>query len=397
MGITRFRVGKKYSMFSKEHPIIIFLDRSGFIIYQDTLSNVWQFPFSQDLVQNLDVVNKEQLINLIGSFIQTNKVIPSSLIIVLSDSVIFQKDLTGLQPKPESQQPSLQASLSPDKTINKHQIDFANKELQEKEIKNFLDNVPFEEVLAKVINNTRIVVVNKDLLEAIVDPFKKIGCIVNAVVPCFMYQQYIDFSGGLSQDIARVILQQEERLKLGNMLTGQPIKTQQDPYGEPQKAPKEKSNNLRQFILIVVFVFLLIVLAIVYLTLGRTPQASPSPIAPSPTAALQTEPTSSPTDRNASSSAVDLQTIKITIIGNKETAILDNGLKNLLSKSGFQNIAIKDSTNPVPARPSVLFTKSVPDSLRQKVIAEIKKIFPDVLVQEAQELEPMITIVIGKS
>lgn len=390
MGITHFQAGGKFNMATKQHPIIIFLDRNGFIIYQDTLSNVWQFPFSQDLVQNLDIVNKEQLVNSIGSFIQTNKIIPSSLIIILSDSVIFQKDLTFQQKNPEE-------GLSPDKTINKHPTDFGNKEQQENEIKNFLDTVPFEEILAKVVNNTKIVAANKELLEAVAYPFKKMGCIVHAIVPSFMYQQYIDFSGGLNQDIAKIILQQTDLLKLGNMLTGQQTtEAQQDLHTQPQKEPKEKPNNLRQLMLIGIFLILFIGLVIVYLTLGKTPQTPPSSSAPSPTAVLPLQPTNSP-EASVSPPEVDLKTIKITIVGNKETEILVNILKNLLTKSGFQNVATKDSTNPIPAKSSVLFSKSVTDDARQKAIVEIKKIFPDILVQESQDIESVITIIVGKS
>lgn len=379
----------------KEHSIIIFLDRNGFIIYQDTLSSVWQFPFSQELVQNLDVINKVELVNSIGSFIQTNKVISSSVIIILADSVIFQKDLTSLQKNQEVGLPSEE-----DKTINKPQIDFGNKEQQEKEIKNFLDSVPFEEILAKVVNNTRLVATNKDLLEGVVHSFKKIGCSVEAIVPAFMYQQYIDFSQGLSQNVAKIILQQVDLLKLGNMLTNQQaVDVKQDPNDQPQNVPKEKPKNARQFVLIAIFVFLIIILVIVYLASKSTPQApsrekvlqpSESQSFPSPTAVLQA-PTIIP------SSIIDLKTLEIIVVKNSETEILANGLKNLLTQSGFLNVNLQDSTGPIPAKSSVLFSKSVPEEARQKVIVEIKKLFPDILTQESQENESITTIIVGKS
>ena len=44
-------------MLSKSHPIILFIDRFGFSIYQDTLTTIPKFNFTQDLVSNLDVVN----------------------------------------------------------------------------------------------------------------------------------------------------------------------------------------------------------------------------------------------------------------------------------------------------------------------------------------------------
>jgi len=384
----------------KEHPIIIFLDRNGFIIYQDTLSNIWQFPFAQDLVVNLDVVNKAQLVNSIGSFIQTNKVIPSSLIVVLADSVIFQKDLS-LQKNQDVTLPS-----GEDKIINKPQIDFGNKEQQEKEIKNFLDSVPFEEILAKVINNTRLVATNKDLLETVTHPFKKMGCMVEAIIPAFMYQQYIDFSGGLGQSVAKIVLRQTDLLKLGNMLTGQQaVEPKQDPNDQPQNVPKEKPSNSRQFILIAIFVFLIIVLVIVYLTSRSTAsppienvlQPSESQSFPSPTVALQVKTIVPKAETDALPTTIDLRTIEIIVVKNNETEILANALKNLLTQSGFLNVNVKDSTSPIPAKGSVLFSTSIPEDARQKVIAEIKKLFPDILVQESQDNEPVITIIVGKS
>lgn len=380
----------------KEHPIIIFLDRNGFLLYQDTLSNVWQFPFSPDLVQNLDVINKLQLVNSIGSFIQTNKLIPSSLIIILADSVIFQKSLS-LQKNQEDGLPQ------EDKTINKSQIDFSIKEQQEKEIKKFLDSVPFEEILAKVVNNTRLVATNKDLLETIVHPFKKMGCNVEAIVPAFMYQQYIDFSQGLSQNIAKIVLQQGDLLKLGNMLTNQQaVESKQDSNDQPQNVPKEKPNNTRQFVLIAIFVFLIIVLVIVYL-ISRTSLTPPSSsqnnvLQPSesqsntaPTAALQATPTIAPP------TAIDLKTIEIAVVKNQETEILASALKNLLTQSEFLNVTLQDSTGPIPAKSSILFSKSIPEPARQKVIVEIKKLFPDISIQESQDNGSAITIIVGKS
>lgn len=385
----------------REHPIIIFLDRVGFIIYQDTLTNVWQFPFSGDCVQNLDVINRESLVNSIGSFIQTNKVIPSTVILILSDSVMFQKDLAPKVPNPEAQVNAQENLSSQSQPQDKPNIELDYKDEQEKEIKNFLDSVPFEEILAKVINNARIVATNKDLLEDIIFPFKKIGCDVNGIVPAFMYQQYIDFSQGLNPDTARIILQQLDLLKVGNMLTDQQpmvtVETQQDISESHQEEPKEKPKNVRQLILIVAFVFLIIVLIIIYLTLGRSqtvpgkktiPSQPTNPqIIPSPTTAVEAKPTIS----------ADLKAIKITIVGNQETEVLANAIKNLLTGMGFEDISTKDSTDPLPAKSSVLFSKSVPDNARQKAIGEIKKIFPDVLVQESQELESGITIILGKS
>ena len=179
------------------------------------------------------------------------------------------------------------------------------------------------------------------------------------------------------------------------MLTDQQaMETQQDSNDQPQSVPEEKPSNLRPYILIGIFVILLIFLVLMYLNSDNTSQTPPHSV-PSPTAASR-EPTGSK-EVPMSPSIIDLETIKITIVSNKETEILANALKNLLTQSGFLNVATIDSTNPIPAKSSLLFAKSIPDETRQKVIEEIKKIFPDILVQESQETDLTIAIIIGKS
>src|ERR1035437_2862749 len=123
-------------MLSKNHPLIIFIDRFGFSVYQDTLANIPKFNFTPDLVSNTDVVNKDQFGSLIATFIQINKMVPSSLAVILSDDVIYIKDLVN-PPKPVPAQ-----GLKTDSNDEKEHQD---------EVQNFLEDVPFEEVLAKVI------------------------------------------------------------------------------------------------------------------------------------------------------------------------------------------------------------------------------------------------------
>ncbi|KKQ37674.1 MAG: hypothetical protein US55_C0026G0011 [Candidatus Levybacteria bacterium GW2011_GWC2_37_7] len=170
-------------MLSKSHPIILFIDRFGFSVYQDALANIPKFSFTPDLVANLDVISKDQFVNLIGTFIQVNKMVPSSLAVILSDNVIYVKDLVSPAPKLTSTQ-----GLETDAVDDKEHED---------EVQIFLENVPFEEVLAKVIkvgNINRAVAVNKDLAMTIADTFSSKGFSVEAIAPGFMYGQSANFT-----------------------------------------------------------------------------------------------------------------------------------------------------------------------------------------------------------
>ena len=235
-------------MFSKNHPIILFLDRSGFSVFQDTMADIAKFNFTPDIVANLDVVNKEQFSTLITTFIQINKIVPSSLALVLSDNIIYEKDIQALNSETQEN------------------IDKEHKE----EIQEFLEDIPFEEVLAKVIKIgvPRIVAVNKDLVMTIADVFVNKGSVLEAIIPSFMYGETVNFAAGLTQNNIQAILEGSEILKTGNLLTDQQRITSVQGLETEQKEKEKKPQNLRLYILVGVFVTLLVILAVVYLNLG---------------------------------------------------------------------------------------------------------------------------------
>jgi len=371
-------------MASRSHPIIIFLDRNGFLLYQDFLQSVWQFPFSEDLVRHLEVINRDQLVDIILSFVKTNKLVPTSVIIILSDSVVFQKDLSPIQPGQNPQE----------------------REAQEKEIQQFLENVPFEYFMAKIVGETRIVATNRELLETIMLPFKKIGCFVESVVPSFVYDGKIDFSQGLTPDTAKAVLRNQDLLKMGNMLISQKeVEVKKEPTDmSPPDSLKEKPKNTMKVVLIAVFVFLLIILAVVYFTMGNsndTPSSSNTNSSQSPNvpvSALTPTIDVMPTKTIVASPSAILSDIKTTIVVNSQTEAVGNILKRRLEQLGLASVTLSVAAPTNPARSSILFSKSVDNETRRIVAEEIRKILIDVSVQESQSLEDLsISIVVGSA
>ncbi|MBI2028160.1 MAG: hypothetical protein HYT07_00990 [Candidatus Levybacteria bacterium] len=240
-------------MFSKNNTIILLLDRSGFILFRDSLTNVLRFPFAPDIVANLDVVNKDQLTNLVISFIEKNKINPGIMVVLLSDATIYEKNISILPQKTQS-------------SVNGMNHNFNHEE----EIQQYLQNIPFEDILARVIKtekNSMLVAANKDLISSIINPFIKKGFVVEYVVPSFLYGQNLNITNGLTSDIARAVLRKTELLKVANLLIGQEhINIPQDSQRNG-KDIEEKPKSIRQFILIGVFIFLAIVLVVMLLTL----------------------------------------------------------------------------------------------------------------------------------
>lgn len=379
-------------MFSKNHPIILFIDRSGFSIFQDTLPNIAKFNFTPDIVANLDVVNREQFSNLIATFIQINKILPSSLVLILSDNMVYEKNLINPAPNTVQNPASQNPSSIPSDVNGQHK----------EEIQGFLEDIPFEEVLAKVIKTdqlNRIVAVNKDLVMTIADVFLNKGSTVEAIIPSFMYGPNMNFAAGLTQNNIQAILGESEILRTGNLLTNQQMIISPQSLEIERKEKEKKPQNLSLYLLIGVFVTLLVILVVVYLNLGASKAPPSSPKVKSSVRNNVIAPTVVPTfvQTQVSLIPVDLKSIRVKIVQNPSSGEVAESVKNKLLGMGFQDIINEISQTPISERSSVVFSRTVPADVREVVFAEIKKILPDVSILESQGPDLTITILIGKS
>lgn len=362
-------------MFSKTNTTILFIDRDGFDVFRETFTNIPRFDFTTETVSNLDVVNKELLLNLISAFIQTNKIPSSNLIIVLSQNIIYEKDL---------QKPELTAD---------------GGEKQEEGVRNFIENVPFEEVLTKVIkigDLTRVVAVNKDLIDSITESFVKGGSIVAGVVPSFLYKESLNFSSGLKREDAVLVLRKSEALKLGNLLIGQQTINASENSND-QKSKEKESKNKRQYILVGIFLILLGILGVVIL-LNMNPLTSKkgnNTVSLEKTNSFINKSITKPTEKPQATSSANLtmKDIKIEIAGNNRQDVLIN-LRSELLKLGFKNIN-ETLSGGSSVKSSILFSQNVSSDIRQRIIPEIEKILGDVVVAENQDLTSEIKIIVG--
>lgn len=371
---------------SKNHAIVVLLDRNGFSVFQDTLTAILRFNFSPETVSNLDILNRERFSSLVSSFISANKITPSSLTVVLTDDAVYEKDL--------SQSSQVLASNAGALAVN---------DKQQEEIQKFLENVPFEDVLAKVIRTEKMVMAvgtNKNLITAITESFSNAGFIAEAVIPGFLYGPGLNFSKGLTPENAQAVLQRGEILRLGNLLMGEKETLPQSPnLGEEVK--QKKPQNIRTYILVAVFVFLLIILMIVYFVSKAQPAAKKNTAGSSlnssavPSPVLTIAPTVS-SSQTPNTEVPDPKSIKVKIVQNPQSQGLADILKAELLKIGFENIASEISANSPSIKSSVLFSSSVFPVIRQNVVTEVKKIIPDILFLESEDSEPTITIILGK-
>jgi hypothetical protein len=372
-------------MMFKAHPIVIYIDRSGFSLYQDTLPNIARFHFTPDLIRHSDVLSKDQVVSLISTFITLNKIVGSSLVVILSDDIIYVKDL----PVPQKPNPSVQVA-------SQKQQEVVDDKTQQDEVQKFLEIVPFEDVLAKVIKTTnlnRIVAVNNDLVATIAGAFVDKGSNLEGVIPAFMYGQ--SFSNGLTQNSSKTVLENGENFKAGNLLTNQEkVSLAQTFMGDLKLSAvtveNKKPKNTRQYILIGVFGLLLVVLGIVsYFSL--VPQSVPQKPAKTSSVKKLIKPSVSPTV-----SPVNYTNILISITASKNNQDAED-LRAALVDMGVINVEKNISTTPSPVKTSVTISQNIPSEISNAIVAEVKEVFPEISIIEGEASGSAIAIVVGKS
>lgn len=231
---------------ARQHGVI-YLDKYMFDFYSELSPNVLRFSFTPDTVRDFDVINHELIINQIKLFVQQNKLAPVMLHIVLSDTVLFGKEIKITDP-------------------GKRDLD----------VQAFLDTVPFESVGSTTVmlpNSVQVLATNKDMYETIKSGFEPNGFTTELVIPALMMKE-VNLKNGLSPDSAQFIISRAVALRQYNFISvAMPV----EPQEQGSKGEMSQKNNKRTFLLVGVFVFLILVLALVIFMTSQPPQVTPSP------------------------------------------------------------------------------------------------------------------------
>jgi hypothetical protein len=246
---------------------VIYIQRDKFQIYSPLMASVLEFRFVPEMIRDLDVINKELLEGVLKIFIEQNKIPVGNLVVFLADNVAFVKDFK----LPDT-------SSSDQKSGEEGSVDKAKKAMLEKEVKDYIELTPFEEVASKrfvIENGVRVFITNKDLYLSIKEAFEKEGFAVDMVIPGLLLGNNISAQPTLTPQIAEFVLQHVSTLKQNNLLVKDIV--QEEFKEEPEKeennfdVKEEKvkpKTNKRLFLLIGVFALLIIALVVVYFTVG---------------------------------------------------------------------------------------------------------------------------------
>jgi hypothetical protein len=213
----------------------IFVSRNSLTFFSSALNEVVELALPKEVARDLEIINQPNLKRTLTSWIEQLKLEPTNIILILDDSICFHNN--------------------------------TNKSVlteEDPEYKDFLDTVPFEDLLIQNFTleaGVTTTVVNQDFLNPLVTTLEQLGMVVVSVSPAFV----------LGVDFSKTKFNQEIALQaLGNfeLLTKYSFISEADMVAK-LKEPKPFLSvkfDTKLIALVVVFVALMIVLVLLLIT-----------------------------------------------------------------------------------------------------------------------------------
>lgn len=223
--------------------LIFYLEPTRGLFFGEDLTEVKEMPFPPEVINDLEVIDKEKLEALFVAVLQTYQITPSPLIIILSSAVTFDKDISEI---PEEKRVS--------------------------EVKQFLDIVPFQEYCSKIFSagkKTTVTVANNTLIDTLSSIFKKQQFMVSAVIPYSIMQEL--FPSLIENFDPALLIVKADSCRQYSLLN-----VEEATRLSTQSTKGRKNSNKRLFLLIGVFALLMVIL-IVVVVINYLPQQSHFP------------------------------------------------------------------------------------------------------------------------
>lgn len=233
---------------------ILYLAKNNIALYDEKTKGIFRLNFLPLVVKDLEVINRDQLKLNIKSLVESNKIMPTALIMVVSYNMFFEKDFPPL-----------------------------TKEQQVNETQKFLDNIPFEDIASTAIGNEKIykiLAANGHFIESIREAFQALGFAINIAIPAIAFG---NIGEELNQVTIKIILSKYPTLKQYNLLKNEAKNetkislppSQTEPEGEAKVEENKEIPNKKNLIAIGVFVLLIIILSVVVFFVLSSQNSSP--------------------------------------------------------------------------------------------------------------------------
>ncbi len=364
--------------------IILFLDKDGFDLYTPTQESFIRFTFPQNIVQDMEVLNEDALVAQITVLLTNANIPPSTVVILISQSLLFVQDIQTVFPSEEENKPP--------KTLTGVE--------QQQKIQLFLDTVPFESIESKAFpleDTIRIVATNKTIYDTIIIAFEKSGYIIKAVIPAFILGAANE-GEGLNDEVIATVIKNNELLKQQSFT----IPSQEIIPQTPEEKKKEFLSLPKQYAKLYtyggVFIILLSILSIMY-KIMLDQNASDRRTIPNPPLVARTQVISTPTAGipvaafvPSNNTLINKTKITIQIQINNTTQTQGQLIKNKLLGKGYSNVLLTTNTTTA-AKTLILFSSIVDEQTQLDITNIISNIFTNFSTQQVSQPQFDITII----
>lgn len=350
----------------KNPPAVVYLTRSRMGIYCP--QGLFFKELDQKLMSNLDVVKPAELEQAVKEFLETNQIVPTTFLMVVSSDVCFEKDWEG-----------------------------ENCDSQRSEIDKYIETVPFDYIRWKsfrVGKNCRVVAINREFYETVSTAMEKMGFTLEAVVPQSIIG--IDMSAGLDDNIGKQLATKIEALRASASLF--------ESYSYTNEIKKEEELTSQKRTPVLLIVFIVMIFLLVGLVVITKPFSSTSKKKEVPTenpAEFQTKnppaaPTSSPVVTEVGSASVSAN-LRVQVLNGSRVAGQADNVKKLLTTLGLKDFQTSNSPTENKGKTTVVFSKTVSPEDRNKIITVLTPTYGDIFAQEGELKQFDVVITTGSN
>lgn len=367
---------------------VIYLLKDRVQIYSPLNGKVLEMKFTAEMVRDLDVINLELIENSVKTFITNGKIAPLGLIIVLADNTYFTKDFVPPAPQ-KTNTPAIAADVT--------------KELLHNQAEQFVEHVPFDNVVSKTIplkNGIRVCATNKDFYEAIAAAFEHNNFSLVSILPALVVAQGFGAQPVLSAAMATTLLTKVNTLKeydLLNQQVYQPVSRQEledvDEVALAKQQPPKKASKKQLYLVVAIFAVVIILLVVVVMQFMAPPPRNVAATPPPPPVVHQ--PVATPTT-TATESAALTSTLSVQIINSTASATTAETLRQKLTTYNFKKVSTQTQTSLGSSSTVVSFTADTPQTTRDDVLKEVRQVKTNITVQDKANDVYDITIILGE-
>lgn len=345
---------------------------AGILLVRDTFLDIYIPSFSQKIYSlqlpssvyiNMELVNADEFKRQVSDFFAVNALPPLEVCMVIQ-SPILKKEFSLL---PQAQLDSI--------------------------IQTYLDYIPFDTVLSKRIKSERgvlLVAANGDYIDTIQSTLTQLGCSVTCITPLeglpFVPQGGV---ASLSVVLAQAIVKNMYQMKQEAFQVAVQKEIDEFEVVEMPDKPSQPASQLP--LLLAVFFILLVVLAVVYINMGKDFGLTPRPvrrktIVPTP------QVTQPPNVKGISTYSMQPA---IVVISTPTKLGLGNKVAEMVIELGYNNVRVDTSLASENPKTTLIVPTSLNPNLRSVIIKDIRSLFPDLMERMGSADQDNILLILG--